>query len=84
MKREIHKYPYNVKTEDERKTFLYDEICEQIVSITYRNLQFFCTIKNKITQKKIEIVVSAGFILIVLFPKQGRAIEVRPVVPSAP
>jgi hypothetical protein len=49
MKKEIHKYPYNVKREDETQIFLSDHVCEQVVSITYRNGRIFCTIKNKIT-----------------------------------
>ena len=86
MKREIHKYPYNGRIEDEIKIFLSDQICEQVVSITYRNRQFFCTIKDKITHKKREIAVSAVFILTVLFgiPKQVGAIGVGPIVTSAP
>jgi hypothetical protein len=86
MKREIHKYPYNGRIEDEIKIFLSDQICEQVVSITYRNRQFFCTIKDKITHEKREIAVSAVFILTVLFgiPKQVGAIGVGPRVTSAP
>ena len=42
MTKEIYKYPYNGKTEDEIKVFLSDKVCEQII---YKNGQFFCTIK---------------------------------------
>ena len=57
MKKEIHKYPYNGRIEDEIKIFLSDQICEQVVSITYRNRQFFCTIRDKVTHKKRKIAV---------------------------
>lgn len=52
MKKEVQKYPYNATTEDEIKIFLSDQICEQVVSIIYRNRQFFCTIKDRMTDKK--------------------------------
>ena len=38
MKREMHKYPYNV-TENETKIFLSDQIGEQVMKITYKNGQ---------------------------------------------
>jgi hypothetical protein len=52
MKKEVQKYPYNATTEDEIKIFLSDQICEQVVSIIYRNRQFFCTIKRMTDKKK--------------------------------
>lgn len=52
MKKEIHKYPYNSRIGDETEIFLSDQICEQVVRITYRNGNIFCTIKNRITHKK--------------------------------
>jgi len=86
MKKEIHNYPYNGRIEDEIKIFLSDQICKQLVSITYRNRQVFCTIRDKVTHKKRKIAVSAAFILTLLFgiPKQVEAIGVGPIVTSAP
>ena len=52
MTKEVYKYPYNVRIEDEIKVFLSDKICGQFVNITYRNGKIFCIIKNKITDKK--------------------------------
>jgi hypothetical protein len=40
MKREIHRYPFNAKIGEETKVFLFDQICEQIISITYKNRQY--------------------------------------------
>lgn len=86
MKKEIHKYPYNSRIGDETKIFLSDQICEQVVRITYRNGKIFCTIKNRITHKKKEIAVSAVFIFGALFgmPEEARPIGVTPRVLSAP
>ena len=86
MKKEIHKYPYNSRIEDETKIFLSDQICEQVVMITYRNGKIFCTIKDRITSKKKEIAVSAVFIFGALFgmPEEARPIGVPPRVLSAP
>ena len=83
MKREIHKYPYNARMKDETKIFLSDQICEKVVSITYKNGQIF--VKDKITHKKKEIAVSAALILGGLFgmPKEARPIGVTPIVTSA-
>ena len=85
MKKEIYKYPYNARIVEETKIFLSDKICEQVVSITYRNGQIFCTIKDKITHKKKEIAVSAALIFGALFgmPKEARPIGFTPIVPSA-
>ena len=85
MKKEIHKYPYNATTQDEIKIFLSDQICEQVVRITYRNGQIFCTIKSRITSKKKEITLSAALIFGALFsmPTEARAIGVPPRLPSA-
>ena len=35
MTKEIYKYPYNSRTEDEIKVFLSDKICEQVVKVNY-------------------------------------------------
>lgn len=86
MKKEIIKYPYNSRIGDETKIFLSDEICEQFVNITYRNGKIFCIIKNRITDKKKEIVISAVFIFGGLFgmPEEARTIGVPPRLLSAP
>jgi hypothetical protein len=55
MTKEIYKYPYNAITEDEIKIFLSDQIWEQVVKITYRNGQIFCTIKDRVSSKNKEI-----------------------------
>jgi hypothetical protein len=65
--KEIYRYPYNVRPEDEIKVFLSDVICEQVVKVNYRNGQIFCTIKDKITSNNKEIILSAGIIFAVLF-----------------
>lgn len=85
MTKEIFKYPYNASAEDEIKIFISDQTWEQVVKITCRNGQIFCTIKDKITHKKREIVVSAVFIFGALFrmPKEGRSIGLPLIVPSA-
>ena len=86
MRKEIYKYPYNVRIEDEIKVFLSDQIGEQVIKITYRNGQIFCTIKDKITSKKKEIILSAAVIFGALFgmPREARPIGVSPRLPSAP
>lgn len=72
MTKEIHKYPYNARTEDEIKIFLSDQICEEIVSITYRNGQIFCTIKHRLISK-VYIFSSAAVIFGALFDMQMEA-----------
>ena len=52
MKREIQKYPYNARIEEETKIFFSDLIFKKVGNITDRNGQFFCIIKDKITHKK--------------------------------
>jgi hypothetical protein len=56
MTKQIYKYPYNSRTEDEIKIFLSDQICEQVMKITYKNGQIFCSIKGRITSKNKEIL----------------------------
>jgi hypothetical protein len=67
-----------VRPEDNLKVFLFDIICEQVVKVTYRNSQFFCTIKDKVTSKNKEIILSAGIIFAVLFsmPYESKAIGI--------
>ena len=86
MKREVQKYPYNVITKDEIKTFLSDKICQQVVSITYKNGQIFYTIKVKITDKKKIITFSVALIFGVLFgmPKEARPMGFTRRVTSVP
>ena len=86
MKKQINKYPFNARIEDEIKVFLSDQIGEQVVSITCRNGQFFCLIKDKITHKKKEIAVSAVlfFCPLVAMPNEARPIGLPPMIPSAP
>ena len=86
MTKEIHKYPYNATTEDEIKIFLSDQICDQVVRITYRNGQIFCTIKDRITSQNKEIIFSAAILFGVLFsmPYKAKGIGVSPILPSAP
>ena len=86
MKKEIQKYPYNARTEDEIKIFFSDQISEQVVSITYKNRQFFCTIKARMTYKTKVITISVVFIFGSLFgmPTEARPIGVTPIVTSAP
>ena len=86
MKKEVYKFPYNGRTEDEIKIFLSDQICEQVGKITYRNGQIFCTIRDSITSKKKEIILSAAIIFGVLFvmPTKSRSIGVPIGFPSAP
>ena len=50
--KEIYRYPYNVRPEDEIKVFLSDVIFEQVVKVTSNNK---------------EIIVSTGIIFAVLF-----------------
>nr|YP_010283140.1 hypothetical protein MKU15_pgp051 [Nitzschia traheaformis]ULD15904.1 hypothetical protein [Nitzschia traheaformis] len=83
---EIYKYPYNARKKDEIKVFLSDQIGDQVVKITYINGKFFCTLKNRITHKKKEIVISAVFILAGLLgvPEKARSIGVPIRLPSSP
>ena len=57
MIKKSYKYPYNSRIVDQTEIFLSDQICEQVVRITYRNGKMFCTIKNRIIHKNKEIVV---------------------------
>jgi hypothetical protein len=84
--KEIQKYPYNAIIGEENKIFLSDQVCKQVVKITYRNGQIFCTIKDRITSKKKEIMLSAAVIFGALFgmPREARPIGVPPRLPSAP
>ena len=84
--KEIQKYPYNAIIGEENKIFLSDQVCEEVVKITYRNGQFFCTIKDRITSKKKEIILSATIIFGAVFgmPREARPIGVPPRLPSAP
>jgi len=84
--KEIQKYPYNAIIGEENKIFLSDQICEQVVKITYRNGQIFCTIKDRITSKKKEIMLSAAVIFGALLgmPREARPIGVPIRLPSAP
>ncbi len=75
-KKEIEKYPFNARIEDEIEIFISDQICEQIVIISYRNGQIFCTIKDKLTKKRKEIVLAAVLFGSALF---GMAKEARPM-----
>jgi len=86
MTKQIHKYPYNATTEDEIRIFLSDQIYEQVVRITYRNGQIFCTIKDRITSKKKEITLSAAIIFgaLLCMPTEARPIGVPGRLPSAP
>ena len=86
MKKEIYKYPYNAAAEDETKIFLSDLVCEQFVRITSRNGQIICNIKNKISSKKKEIIVSAafGFGALSMMPKEARPIGLSPRPTSTP
>ena len=67
--KEIQKYPYNpiYKIGKENKIFLSDQVCKQVVKIKYRNGQIFCTIKDRITSNKKEIMLSAAVIFGALF-----------------
>jgi len=82
MKKEVQKYPYNARTEDEIKIFLSDQICEQVVSIIYRNRQFFCTIKRMTDKKKKVITISAVLIFGSLFamPTEARPIGISTII----
>lgn len=59
MTKEIYKYPYNRVIGEETKIFLSDQICRQIVKISYKNGQIFCTIRDKTTCKNKEIELKA-------------------------
>ena len=84
--KEIYKYPYNASPEDDLKVFLSNIICEQVVKVTYRNSQLFCTIKDKVTSKNKEIILSAAIIFGALFgmPTAAKPIGVPVLLPSAP
>ena len=86
MTKEIYKYPYNSRTEDEIKVFLSDKICEQVVKVNYKNGQIFCTIKDRITSQNKEIIFSTAILFGVLFdmPYKAKGIGVSPILPSAP
>jgi hypothetical protein len=86
MTKEIHKYPYNATTEDEIKIFLSDQICEEVVRITYINGRILCTIKDRITSNKKEVTLSAAIIFGPLFgmPTEAESIGVPPRLSSAP
>lgn len=86
MTKEIYKYPYNARTEDEIKVFLSDKICEQVVKVNYKNGQIFCTVKDRITSQNKEIIFSAAILFGVLFgmPYKAKGIGVSPILPSAP
>ena len=72
--KEIQKYPYNAIIGEENKIFLSDQVCEQVVKITYR-----------ITSKKKETMLSAAVIFgALLLPSEARPIGVPPILPSAP
>lgn len=84
--KEIYKYPYNARPSDDLKVFLSNIICEQVVKVTYRNSQFFCTIKDKVTSKNKEIILSAGifFTALYIIPDKSKAIGVSPILRLAP
>ena len=86
MTKQVYKYPYNGRIEDEIKVFLSDHFSEKVVKITYRNGQIFCTIRDRITSKKKEIILSAAIIFGALFlmPTEARSIGVPVRLPSAP
>ena len=76
MTKEIFKYPYNARTEDEINVFLSDKICEQVVKVNCKNGQIFCTVKDRITSQNKEIIFSAAILFGVLFgmPEEGRTV----------
>lgn len=86
MTKEIYKYPYNARKEDEIEVFLSDKICEQVVKVNYKNGQIFCTVKDRITSQNKEIIFSAAILFGVLFgmPYKAKGIGVSPILPSAP
>ena len=86
MTKEIYKYPYNARTEDEIKVFLSDKICEQVVKVNHKNGQIFCTIKDRITSQNKEIIFSTAILFGVVFgmPYKAKGIGVSPILPSAP
>lgn len=67
MTKEIYKYPYNVRREDEVKVFLSDIICQQVIKIYYKNGLIFCSVKDKVTSNNKEIILSVGIIFALLF-----------------
>lgn len=84
--REVCKYPYNVRLEDEIKIFLSDTICEEIVKIHLKNGQLFFTIKGQVTSKNKEILLTSAIILAILFgkPSESKAIGIPLRVSSVP
>ena len=78
--KEISKYPWNLIPKDENKIFVSDQICKSVLKITYRNGQFFCTIKDRVTSKKKIIILSATFfgLLFVMPPEvSGMGLPIR-------
>lgn len=86
MTKEIYKYPYNGVIGEETKIFLSDQICRQIVKISYENGQIFCTIRDKITCNNKEIILSAAIIFGVSLgmPTKARSIGVPTRFASVP
>ena len=76
MKKEIYKFPYNARIEDENKKFLSDSISNEIITLNFRTGRIFWELKYKITARKREIVVAAAFGLAGLrvCPKSGQTI----------
>jgi hypothetical protein len=85
MTKELYKYPFNAKIKDEMKIFLSDKICEKVLQVNYKNGQIFCTIKDKITFEKKEILLSGAILFGVLFviPNESKAVGVSPIPHSA-
>lgn len=83
MTKQIYKYPYNAVIGEETKIFLSDQICE-IVKISCKNGQIFCTIR--ITYKNKKIILSAAIIFGVLLgmPAEGRSMGVPTQRASVP
>jgi hypothetical protein len=78
MIKQIYKYPYNARTEDEIKVFLSDRICEQVMKIIYKNGQIFYIIKDRVSSKNKEILLSAVifFGALLVMPAESPAIGV--------
>ena len=56
--KEIYKFPYNGRVEDETEIFLSDLICQCVLKINSRNSEFFYVIRHKINSKKTKILVT--------------------------
>ena len=69
MTKEIYKYPYNARTEDEIKVFLSDKICEQVVTSQNKEIIFSAAIL---------------FGVLFGMPYKAKGIGVSPILPSAP